>query len=292
MIKSMTGYGNATYENKDCKIAVEVKTLNSKFLDLSLKLPKGAQEYELDLKALVSDILVRGKAGITLDYEEKQKDEARFNLNPSLFQQYFEQLRELRGTLKVSDETIFENALQMPEVLQQKEAKETLKISLDELLATMKKALLACDEFRVREGKVLHEKFLSYVSAIQEKLNAVDKRDPERTVAIKERIEKNLAEMIGKDKVDQNRFEQELIYYIEKLDISEEKVRLASHLNFFKEALGSPESNGKKLSFISQEIGREINTIGSKANDAVIQRLVVEMKEELEKIKEQLLNIL
>lgn len=292
MIKSMTGYGSAAFENKECKVTIEVKTLNSKFLDLSLKLPKAAQEYELDLKVLVSDILNRGKAGIVIDYEEKQKDEARYNLNQALFQQYFDQLKALKGNLSVSDETIFESALQMPEVLQQKEARETLKISLEELLETLKKALLACDEFRVREGKVLYGKFLSYIDTIQSKLDQVDKRDPERIAAIKERIDKNLAEMVGKDKIDQNRFEQELIYYIEKLDVSEEKVRLASHLNYFKESLGSPESNGKKLSFISQELGREINTIGSKANDAVIQKLVVEMKEELEKIKEQLLNIL
>ncbi len=292
MIKSMTGYGSASFENKECKVTVEVKTLNSKFLDLSLKLPKGAQEYEFDLKGLISDVLVRGKAGITVDYEEKQKDEARYSLNQSLFQQYVEQLKGLSPNIAVSDETIFKSALQMPEVLQQKDARESLKISLEELLDTTRKALLACDAYRDREGMVLYEKFLSYVSIIQHKLAEIDKRDPQRIVTIKERIERNLSEMIGKEKVDQNRFEQELIYYIEKLDISEEKVRLASHLNFFRDALGSPESNGKKLSFISQELGREINTIGSKANDAIIQRLVVEMKEELEKIKEQLLNIL
>ena len=292
MIKSMTGYGSASFENSECKLSVEVKTLNSKFLDLSLKLPRAIQEYEMEVKTLISDILVRGKVNINFDYEENQKEEVKYAVNPEFFGQYFQQLKAISAGVAVSDEALFKQAMQMPEVLQQKEGAENAKISLDEVLTTVRKALQACDKFRDKEGEVLFGNFVAYVENIRQNLSAISKRDPERIKSIKERIDKNLTEMVGKEKVDQNRFEQELIYYIEKLDIAEEKVRLESHLNFFREALGSPESNGKKLGFISQEIGREINTIGSKANDAIVQRLVIEMKEELEKIKEQLLNIL
>lgn len=288
----MTGYGSASFENSECKLSVEVKTLNSKFLDLSLKLPRAIQEYEMEVKTLISDILVRGKVNINFDYEENQKEEVKYAVNPEFFGQYFQQLKAISAGVAVSDEALFKQAMQMPEVLQQKEGAENAKISLDEVLTTVRKALQACDKFRDKEGEVLFGNFVAYVENIRQNLSAISKRDPERIKSIKERIDKNLTEMVGKEKVDQNRFEQELIYYIEKLDIAEEKVRLESHLNFFREALGSPESNGKKLGFISQEIGREINTIGSKANDAIVQRLVIEMKEELEKIKEQLLNIL
>lgn len=292
MIKSMTGYGSASFENSECKLSVEVKTLNSKFLDLSLKLPRAIQEYEMEVKTLISDILVRGKVNINFDYEESQKEEVKYAVNPEFFGQYFQQLKAISAGVAVSDEALFKQAMLMPEVLQQKDGAENAKISLDEVLDTVRKALEACDKFRDKEGEVLFGNFVAYVENIRQNLSAISKRDPERIKSIKERIDKNLTEMVGKEKVDQNRFEQELIYYIEKLDIAEEKVRLESHLDFFREALGSPESNGKKLGFISQEIGREINTIGSKANDAVVQRLVIEMKEELEKIKEQLLNIL
>ena len=288
----MTGYGSASFENSECKLSVEVKTLNSKFLDLSLKLPRAIQEYEMEVKTLISDILVRGKVNINFDYEESQKEEVKYAVNPEFFGQYFQQLKAISAGVAVSDEALFKQAMLMPEVLQQKDGAENAKISLDEVLDTVRKALEACDKFRDKEGEVLFGNFVAYVENIRQNLSAISKRDPERIKSIKERIDKNLTEMVGKEKVDQNRFEQELIYYIEKLDIAEEKVRLESHLDFFREALGSPESNGKKLGFISQEIGREINTIGSKANDAVVQRLVIEMKEELEKIKEQLLNIL
>lgn len=292
MIKSMTGYGSASFENPECKLSIEVKTLNSKFLDLSLKLPKALQEYEVEMKSLISDILVRGKANIVFEYEEQKKDEARYSINKTLYGQYFEQLKAISAGLTLSDEALFRQVLDMPEVVQLNEDTEDLKLPFDDIHQTLKKALVACDQFREKEGEVLYGNFVSYLSIIEARLESVIQRDPERIRTIKERIEKNLTEMVGKEKVDQNRFEQELIYYIEKLDIAEEKVRLKSHLDFFREALDSPDSNGKKLGFISQEIGREINTIGSKANDAIVQRMVVEMKEELEKIKEQLLNIL
>ncbi len=292
MIKSMTGYGSASFENSDCKLSIEVKTLNSKFLDLSLKLPKAIQEYEMEVKTMISEILVRGKVNISFDYEENKKEEVKYSVNETFFEQYFQQLKSISSNIQVSDEALFRQAMQMPEVLQQKEDLEDAKISLEEVLDTVRKALMSCNSFRDKEGEVLYGNFVDYIDTIRNNLSEVAKRDPERIKSIKDRIEKNLAEMVGKEKVDQNRFEQELIFYIEKLDIAEEKVRLESHLNFFTEALGSPESNGKKLGFIAQEMGREINTIGSKANDAVVQRLVIEMKEELEKIKEQLLNIL
>jgi uncharacterized protein (TIGR00255 family) len=292
MIKSMTGYGSASFEDGDFKLAVEVKTLNSKFLDLSMKLPKALQEFELEIKSLISDLLIRGKANVVIDYEEKKKDEPNYTIQSGLFEKYLQQLQSLKGSMQISDDVLFRQVLQMPEVVQFNDSRESDKISLEQILSTVKKALEACDQYRLKEGQVLYKNFASYIESIDNSLQEISKRDPERIKSIKERIEKNLVELVGKEKVDMNRFEQELIYYIEKLDIAEEKVRLASHLNFFREALGSPESNGKKLSFISQELGREINTIGSKANDAVVQRIVVDMKEELEKIKEQLLNIL
>ncbi len=292
MIKSMTGYGSASFEDGDFKLAIEVKTLNSKFLDLSMKLPKALQEFELEIKSLISDLLIRGKANVVIDYEEKKKDEPNYTIQSGLFEKYLQQLQSLKGSMQISDDVLFRQVLQMPEVVQFNDSRESDKISLAQILSTVKKALEACDQYRLKEGQVLYNNFASYIESIDNNLQEISKRDPERIKSIKERIEKNLIELVGKEKVDMNRFEQELIYYIEKLDIAEEKVRLASHLNFFREALGSSESNGKKLSFISQELGREINTIGSKANDAVVQRMVVDMKEELEKIKEQLLNIL
>jgi len=288
----MTGYGNASFEDGDFKLSIEVKTLNSKFLDLSMKLPKALQEFELEIKSLISDLLIRGKANVVIDYEEKQKDETNYTIQPDLFDKYLQQLQSLKGNLQISDDVLFRQVLQMPEVVRFNDSRESDKISIEQILSTVKKALEACDLYRLKEGQVLYTNFVSYIESIDNSLREISKRDPERIKGIKERIEKNLTELVGKEKVDMNRFEQELIYYIEKLDIAEEKVRLASHLNFFREALSSPESNGKKLSFISQELGREINTIGSKANDAVVQRMVVDMKEELEKIKEQLLNIL
>jgi uncharacterized protein (TIGR00255 family) len=208
-----------------------------------------------------------------------------------LFVQYYRQLQELAREVEAPEDDIFRLALQQPDV------SRSVAAELDEeewhfVEKIIQEAIAECDAFRQREGETLKEKLLSYVEEIRALLKAVEQQDPFRTEAVKEKLAKKLEELQLSEKIDQNRLEQELIYYIEKLDISEEKVRLLTHLNYLEQNLRSAQSNGKKLGFIAQEIGREINTIGSKANDASIQKFVVGMKEELEKIKEQVLNIL
>lgn len=291
MIKSMTGYGKAQAERNNAVVTVEIKTLNSKFLELNLRLPKVYSEKEIEIRNLLSQHLERGKASINLEVQSNEVAEAKVEYNKALFLLYYQQLQELAREAGAPENDIFKLALQQPEVsktLSTELSEEEWKF-VEELIA---EAARHCDAFRLREGEALKEKLLEYTAEIKARLRAVEEQDPLRLEGIKERMNKKLEELIQTDKIDQNRLEQELIYYIEKLDINEEKVRLLTHLNYFEQALKAPESNGKKLGFISQEIGREINTIGSKANDAHIQRHVVVMKEELEKIKEQVLNIL
>lgn len=290
MIKSMTGYGKAQAEYNNTVVSVEIKTLNSKFLELNLRLPRAYGEKEIEIRNLLTQQLERGKVNITVDIQSNETAEAKVEFNKPLFVQYYRQLQELAREVDAAESDIFRMALQQPEV------SKPVGVSLDEeewklVRNTIQEAADACDAFRQREGDELQEKLLSYVQEIKRLLEAVEQQDPVRTEAIKEKLSKKLDELQNVEKVDQNRLEQELIYYIEKLDISEEKVRLLTHLNYLEQNLKG-ESNGKKLGFISQEVGREINTIGSKANDAAIQRYVVGMKEELEKIKEQVLNIL
>lgn len=292
MIKSMTGYGKAQAERNGVTINVEIKTLNSKFLELNLRLPKAYSEKEMELRNLLSQQLERGKANVSIDMQSVDATESKVEFNKPLFLSYYRQLQELAqaaGAPSLDD--VFRLAVQQPDV------SRTATREFDEeewklLESLIQEAAEACDAFRLREGEALKEKLASYISEIKSQLKAVEERDPFRTEAVKEKLNKKLEELQQVEKVDQNRLEQELIYYIEKLDISEEKVRLLTHLNYFEQNLQSKESNGKKLGFIAQEIGREINTIGSKANDAAIQRYVVGMKEELEKVKEQVLNIM
>lgn len=292
MIKSMTGYGKAQAERNGVTINVEIKTLNSKFLELNLRLPKAYSEKEMELRNLLSQQLERGKANVSIDLQSVDATESKVEFNKPLFLSYYRQLQELAqaaGAPSLDD--VFRLAVQQPDV------SRTASREFDEeewklLESLIQEAAEACDAFRLREGEELKEKLASYIAEIKSQLQAVEERDPFRTEAVKEKLNKKLEELQQVEKLDQNRLEQELIYYIEKLDISEEKVRLLTHLNYFEQNLQSKESNGKKLGFIAQEIGREINTIGSKANDAAIQRYVVGMKEELEKVKEQVLNIM
>lgn len=292
MIKSMTGYGKAQAERNGVTINVEIKTLNSKFLELNLRLPKAYSEKEMELRNLLSQQLERGKANVSIDMQSVDATESKVEFNKPLFLLYYRQLQELAqaaGAPSLDD--VFRLAVQQPDV------SRTATREFDEeewklLESLIQEAAEACDAFRLREGEALKEKLASYIAEIKSQLQAVEERDPFRTEAVKEKLTRKLEELQQVEKVDQNRLEQELIYYIEKLDISEEKVRLLTHLNYFEQNLQSKESNGKKLGFIAQEIGREINTIGSKANDAAIQRYVVGMKEELEKVKEQVLNIM
>ncbi len=291
MIYSMTGYGSAQYENEKSTLSVEFRTLNSKFLDLQLKIPKEFSDRELEIRAIITDTLKRGKVVLTIDIQPKGNHLKKLSFDRTLFKSYYDDLTSLaREAGDTNNSNLFKIALDMPEVVVGGESEDEL-VSWDELKAQLNSALMSCLDFRTQEGQALKSKLEAYINSISVQLNSIEEIDPARVERIKSRIRGNLNEFVGSENIDQNRFEQELIYYIEKLDISEEKVRLKNHLDYFTEVITTEELPGKKLAFVSQEIGREINTIGSKANDAAIQRHVVVMKEELEKIKEQLLNI-
>jgi uncharacterized protein (TIGR00255 family) len=292
MIKSMTGYGLSNLETDSLAVRVEVKSLNSKFLDINLKISKEYNEKELEIRNLIANILERGKIGLILEIEEKGDVSPKVTINRELVKQYYKDLKETASLVGAGDTDLFKMALEFPKAVNSDSGSEDNTKVWEQVLKVLADALKKCDEFRTQEGRSLLQKLEEYILKIQNLLLKVDEADPARVQQIREKIKNHLEEYNLTEQVDQNRFEQELIYYIEKLDISEEKVRLKSHLQYFLETLKSSEANGKKLGFIAQEIGREINTIGSKANDASIQRFVVEMKEELEKIKEQSLNIL
>lgn len=286
----MTGYGLALTENETHSIQVELKTLNSKFLDLSIRLPKELSALEYQIRDLLSKGLVRGKASFTMEMSLKEgvKDST---YNEVAFQELFSELKSIAKGTDVTESDIFNSVMKMPEVVQQPQGSIDISDDLT-LIDLVKEALKKCNDFRIQEGDSLEKALKDSISAIGNRMQKIKELEPKRTEAIRAKLSGNIQEIIDLDKIDENRFEQELIYYSEKLDISEELVRLKNHLTYFNETLASSESQGKKLGFIGQEIGREINTIGSKANDAGIQRLVVEMKDELEKIKEQVLNIL
>ena len=287
----MTGYGLATLANEKVEITVEIKSLNSKFLDTSIKLPKSYSNKEIDIRNTITDKLQRGKINLSIDVIDLSDNTPKVDYNKELFLSYYEKLNGLAALVKDNQQDIFKLAIQSPEVIVPQVAEGVNETQWNEIFRVINEAIDFCDEFRKKEGHLLAEKLMQYINRIASGLEEVDHMDPSRVEKIKTRIKTNLEEFIEEENIDKNRFEQEMIYFIEKLDISEEKVRLKSHLDYFKEALADGNSNGKKLGFIAQEIGREINTIGSKANDATIQKTVVVMKEELEKIKEQVLNV-
>jgi uncharacterized protein (TIGR00255 family) len=292
MIKSMTGFGQATFHKDELNLTVEVKSLNSKFFDLGLRLPRVFSEKELEVRNMISDKLERGKISVAVEMQLTGKAEVRQQYNEELFVAYYTALKKLADKTMAGYEGLFELALTSPDVIVgggKDELNPALWESFQKLLMD---AITKCDQFRVTEGKVLGEKLVLYIKSIEGGLRTVEGLDPQRVEKIRARIKGNLVEFLGAEGVDMNRLEQELIFYIEKLDIHEERVRLQTHLNYFLKVLSEPQSNGKKLGFLAQEIGREINTIGSKANDAEMQKSVVLMKEELEKIKEQLNNVL
>lgn len=291
MLQSMTGYGKAKKDTENFSVEVEIKTLNSKFLDLNLRIPKDLGERETEIRTLVQEYLERGKASVSIDIQSKNQTQS-LPISEELISAFYGHLLKISQKLHADTTDIFRISVQMAEN-SQKSAITTL--AEEEWLLvkeTLIEALKTCKQFRTQEGAVTQAKFLEYTLNIQNLLQKVAEQDKPRLEYIRERLHQKFAELKNDEAFDKNRFEQELIYYIEKLDITEEKVRLQKHLEYLKEVLQDKASNGKKINFISQEIGREINTIGSKANDATIQRLVVEMKEELEKIKEQSLNIL
>lgn len=281
----MTGFGKHVIQLPSKKITVELKSLNSKSLDLNARMPSAYREKELELRKVIASSLVRGKVDFGL-YVEFTGSETSAQVNEEAVRQYMKQF----GSIASGDDLrLLEMALRMPDAMKT----EREDIDEDEYKAiqeALKEALAEINKFRSQEGAVLEKDFLERIKTLESLLADVAKMDPDRQATIRERLEKAVADI--KADVDANRFEQELIFYLEKYDITEEKVRLANHLDYFSKTLKSDDSNGKKLGFITQEIGREINTIGSKANYAPMQQMVVQMKDELEKIKEQMLNVL
>lgn len=292
MIKSMTGFGSAKLANERLEVVVEIKSLNSKSLDTSFRLPRSFSDKEHEVRHILSQVLERGKVNVSIELQSVGEKKSRLNINRTLVKAYFDELNSLAGEIGASQQDIFRLVLQMPDIYNQEDNSEQNEQDWQLIRQALQEAIQACNEFRITEGKELAGNLASYIEKIRLLLGQVDTYDPQRLENIRNRITSHIAEVVADEHFDKNRFEQEMIYYIEKLDISEEKVRLRVHLDYFTEVLTKEDSPGKKLNFISQEIGREINTIGSKANDAQIQRYVIDMKEELEKIKEQSLNIL
>ncbi|WP_232336570.1 YicC/YloC family endoribonuclease [Mucilaginibacter aquatilis] len=291
MIKSMTGYGIASHDSGSTKYTVEIKSLNSKFLELSLRIPKAFSEKEFQLRTECNKQIERGKVNLSINVEQSGSTVKAAGIDANLLKHYYQQLKAVSAELGEDSGNLMQLALGLPEVV--KYTEDTITDEEWKMVeGAFKQALANFQQFRLDEGNVLQQEVTNRIGVILNNLEQVELEDPKRIPAIRERLNQFLAEAVGGENVDHNRFEQELIYYIDKLDVTEEKVRLKTHCQYFLETLESPDANGKKLGFISQEIGREINTLGSKANDANMQKLVVGMKEELEKIKEQLLNVL
>ncbi len=285
MIHSMTGYGKSVLQLPNKTISIELKSLNSKSLDLNMRMPSMYRAKELGIRKLIASKLHRGKVDFSLFFEITG-EETFTNVNPTVVKKY---MKQLEGLADGDAMELLKMAVKMPDAIstERDDINENEWTSIQNEIHT---ALEKIELYRLEEGKVLEADFLSRIATISNLLEQVLEIDPERITNVRERLHKGVADL--KEKYDENRFEQELVYYIEKFDITEEKVRLQNHLEYFIKTLNSADSNGKKLGFISQEIGREINTIGSKANFAPMQKLVVQMKDELEKIKEQLLNVL
>ena len=291
MIKSMTGYGKASCELETKKVDIEVRSLNSKQTDITTKIPYFYKEKEIEIRNECTNRLTRGKIEVAIFYDMAQTENLSV-INTEVFETYYKQLSQIKDNLGItSDCDIIGTIMKLPDTL------KTDRPVLDDkewkvVLDTLRKALDEVDAFRSQEGKVLEQDILQRITLIENYLNKIQPYENERIESIKKRIHDSLKEFLGNQAIDKDRFEQELIYYLEKLDITEEKVRLAPHCNYFKETVAMEEAIGKKLSFITQEIGREINTLGAKSNHHEMQKLVIQMKDELEKIKEQVLNIL
>lgn len=291
----MTGFGRATVESPKMNVTVEIKSLNSKFLDIYCRIPRNYSEREIEIRNLITQRLERGKVEVSLNVVPVGDTNKGTAVNRQLVRAYYKDIYETARELSIEpvQTELLKTALSMPNAYftdatnEADQATEWIQIK-----EAVEQALSRCDDFRIQEGAVLIQLFKEAITTIETLLIEVEKQDIGRIPLVRERLKKNITDLLGEDGFDLNRFEQELIYYVERYDISEEKVRLKNHLTYFIETLSTTDSNGKKLSFIAQEIGREVNTIGSKANDAGIQRLVVEMKDELEKIKEQTANVI
>jgi len=292
MIKSMTGFGQIIASPAEANVVIEVKSLNSKFLDLTLRLPKKFTEKESEVRTIVADLIERGKVSVAIDYQPKPGADTPQRYDENLFSAHYSELKKLADKVMAGYENLFQLALDAPGVKQTNGTETIDPGEWEKVKKWLLDAIASCNNFREAEGKALGEKLEIYIANIQKNLDQVGMIDSSRIEKIRTKLKENIASLFGKEGLDQNRLEQEIVYYIEKLDIQEERVRLATHLSYFLKVMKEQNSNGKKLSFIAQEIGREINTIGSKANDAAMQKFVVEMKDELEKIKEQLNNVL
>ncbi len=291
MIQSMTGYGKALFENEKENITVEIRTLNSKQTDINMRIPHQFKPKELEIRTLLNQKLVRGKIDFVLNYVSQEPSDAP-EVNRQMVEHYYRQLKEIESVTGMSTGSDYLSIIaKMPDIFVSKEA-EPDETTWQNALKTIEEAADKVIRFRMEEGKILERDFKERIHAIMGLLEKVDPLEKNRIIKIRERIKKHLAEYLGETDANPERLEQEIIYYIEKLDITEEKVRLKKHCEYFLKVMDGEKNAGKKLIFIGQEIGREINTLGSKANDAELQKTVVLMKEELEKIKEQLYNIL
>lgn len=291
MVYSMTGYGGATLSNENYKVSVELKSLNSKFVEINMKLPRTYMQQEMPLRNILTKKLQRGKVNAVLDVEVLNPTKQRLSINEPLVRSYFDRLENLRQELGIQSHVEIEYLLSLPDALRTDDQNSDPE-EWELIHKAFKQAAERLNESRRKEGEALEADLRNSARRIGENLEAVKELLPARTQHVRDRLNNALQELRERTQIDGNRFEQELIYYIEKLDINEEIVRLTKHLEYFRNTVEEGNgSSGKKLGFIAQEMGREINTIGSKANNAGIQVCVVKMKEDLEKIKEQILNI-
>ncbi len=291
MIQSMTGYGKATAETGNRKVIVEIKSLNSKAMDISTKIIPVYRDKELDIRSRITAALERGKVDFSL-YIDAAATSGAQAINVPIFKSYLEQIKAVSAeTGAPMPEDLFPVILRMPEVLSTNQQEEVSDEEWQAVLAAVDQAINALVDYRKAEGVALEKKFREKIANISALLASVEPYEKERVAKIKERMHTSMLDAVGKN-YDENRFEQEMIFYIEKLDISEEKQRLTNHLDYFIKTLEEGHGQGKKLGFIAQEMGREINTLGSKSNQAEMQNIVVRMKDELEQIKEQVLNVM
>lgn len=289
MLKSMTGFGKAECILPSRKLTIEIKSLNSKQIDTNTRLPAIYKEKELEIRQLLSMHLERGKVECNFHYEVIEGAAA--TINTMVIKDYLRQLKAVTDDHDINPAELITAVMRLPDTVTSDKA-ELVDEDWEAVKGALMKAIRELDQFRTQEGAALEKDLAECISNIRLKLKEVEPYESERIEKLKQRFTSNLEELRLSEDIDKNRFEQELLYYLEKLDINEEKVRLRNHLDYFIEILEKGSPNGKKLGFISQEIGREINTLGSKANHSEIQRIVVEMKDELERIKEQILNVL
>ena len=285
MIKSMTGFGKAEIQFQNKNYILELRSLNSKGLELNTRLPIQFREIEIHLKKIIGESLQRGKVDLSLNIEYIEQSSSK-NINLGVVNQYIDQLREIEDADRLD---LLKIAMRLPDTLKT-ELNDNEEDEIKTIESLLEKALINLNKYRVDEGSSLEEDFKKRLIKLKALIDKVIQIDPERKEKIENKLRTSIEEL--QIEIDENRFEQELIYYIEKYDITEERVRLDSHIEYFTHTMENSSSNGKKLGFIAQEMGREINTIGSKASHAGLQKVVIQMKDELEKIKEQLLNVL